>query len=370
MEKAYKFRIYPNTDQEALIQKTFGSCRFVFNYFLSRRIKLYEESKETLGLYACNRELTQLKKELKWLKEPDKWALQGANADLDQAYQNFFRRVKQGEKPGFPHFKSKKSKHKSYRTTQTNNSISVLDKHIKLPKLGLVSAKISKQVQGRILNATISQNPSGKYFVSICCTDVKIPQYESTGATVGIDLGLKALAITSDGQIFENPKYLRKSEKKLAKLQRQLSRKQIGSNNRNKARIKVARLHEHITNQRLDGIHKMTTGLVRNYDIICIEDLAVKNMVKNHCLAKSISDASWGEIRRQLAYKTKWQHKLLQVVDRYFPSSQLCGCGYRNKDVKNLNIREWICPECGGLHDRDVNAANNIHKEGLKLAVA
>lgn len=370
MEKAYKFRIYPNAGQEIQIQKTFGCTRFVYNYYLAKRIEMYKIDKTNLNYNACSADLKNLKMEFEWLREADSISIQSSLKDLEQAYQNFFRRIKQGEKAGFPKFKSKKNRHKSYKTKFNNGNIEVFDRQIKLPKLGLVECKTSKQVQGRILNVTISQNPSGKYFVSICCTNIEIPQYESTGATVGIDLGIKNLAITSDNQIFTNPKYFHKSEKKLIKLQRQLSRKQIGSNNRDKARIKVARLQEYISNQRADNIHKMTTQLVKDYDIICIEDLAVKNMIRNHKLTKSISDVAWGEIRRQLTYKIAWQHKELIIIDRYFASSQLCQCGYKNKDIKNLSVREWICPQCGKIHDRDINAANNILNEGLRLLSA
>jgi len=239
---------------------------------------------------------------------------------------------------------------------------------IKLPKLGYVKCTVSKEVQGRILSATISQNPSGKYFLSLCCTDVDIPQYERTGAMVGIDLGIKDFAITSDGEKFDNHKYLNKSAKKLAKLQRQLSRKTKGSNNRSKARIKVARLHEKIVNQRNDTLHKLSTNLVKTYDFIAIESLKVKNMVRNRKLAKSISDVSWGEFVRQLEYKLSWQHKHSIKVDSFFPSSQLYSvCGVKNPDVKNLGIRQWTCTECNTKHDRDINAAKNILNEGLRL---
>jgi len=204
--------------------------------------------------------------------------------------------------------------------------------------------------------------------VSVCCTDVEIPQYKSTSHAVGLDLGLKEFCITSEGEMVTNPRYLTKSQNKLAKLQRQLSRKTIGGNNHNKARIKVARCYEKISNQRLDFLHKLSTQLVKDYDIICIEDLQVKNMVRNRKLAKSISDVSWSEFVRQMQYKCDWQHKKLVKVDKFFPSSQLCNiCGYQNKDTKDLSVREWVCPKCGVNHDRDINASINILNEGIRL---
>ena len=350
------------------MQRTFGCSRFVYNYFLARRKEAYEAEKATLGYSKCCLELTQLKKELEWLQEVDATALQATLQNLDAAFQGFFRRVKKGEAPGHPRFKSKKNQRRSYRSKRVGENIAFDGYSIKLPKIGWVKAAGYSEISGRILNATVSQTPSGKYFVSLCCTDVEIQQHAQTGAIVGLDLGIKSHVATSDGQLCENHKYLRRSEKKLIREQRRLSRKPIGSKNRAKQRIRIARVHERIANQRSDNLHKLTSRLVREHDLICIEDLAVKNMVRNRRLAKSIADASWGELRRQIVYKCEWHGKRLQVIGRFFASSQLCSvCGYQNAEAMDLGVREWICLGCGVSHDRDVNAARNILNEGLRL---
>lgn len=368
MEYSYKFRIYPNKEQQNQIEQTFGCCRYVYNYYLTVRREAYEKDGIIFGFYNCCKDLTIQKNKNKWLCLSCCKALEQSLKDLDAAYKNFFRGIKQKKKVGYPKYKSKKDNRQSYRIQNDHNTIRIYDNKIKLPKLKLVKCKVSKKVEGRILNATISRNPTGQYYVSICCTDVEIKPFEKTGENVGIDLGIKDLAVCSNEIRYPNHKFYNKSEKKIAKLNRQLSRKSRGSNNRNKARIKLAKAYQKIVDQRKDAIHKMTTELVKSYDVICIEDLNVSGMMRNHKLAKHISDSSFYEIRRQLEYKTKWYGKELVVIDRFYPSSQTCHCcGAKYEGTKDLSVRKWTCSECGVEHDRDINAAINILNEGMCL---
>lgn len=368
MEKAFKFRLYPSKDQCLLMERTFGCCRFVYNDALAARIHAYQNVGVSLSKYDCVKRLPALKEQYPWLSEVDAIALQAAIENMDAAYQQFFKGLKAGRKVGFPKFKSKRRSKAVYRTKMVGSNIQVNGHAVKLPKLGWVKCKVSTPVTGRVVSATVSRSRSGKYFVSLCCTDVATDPLPATGTVVGIDLGLHDLVITSDGEKYPNPKYLKASEAKLARLQRQMSRKTKDSYRWNKARLQVARLQEHIANQRQDSLQKLTTELVRSYDVICLESLAPKNMVRNRKLSKSISDVAWGELTRQLQYKAEWYGRQVVQIDRFYPSSQLCSCcGFRNPVLKDLSIRSWVCPACGVQHDRDVNAAENILAEGLRL---
>lgn len=377
--KAYKFRLYPNSEQQLLIAKTIGSVRFVFNHMLEAWDTTYKETGKGLSYSKCSAMLPPMKKseDTSWLKEVDSMALQNATKDLANAFDRFFKKHSQ-----FPKFKGKKNTVQSYRTNNGHNgtSIEFVDSgaktKLKLPKLGLVAVTKSKEIKGRILNATITLNPSGKYYVSLLCEE-EISELPKTNSAVGIDLGITDFAILSNGQKVDNKGFTKKMEQKLKREQRKLSRrallaKQKGINlfeakNYQKQKKKVARLYEKMVNQRTDFLNKLSTDIIKNHDIICIEDLNVKGMLKNRKLSKAISDVSWSSFVVKLEYKALWYGREVVKIDRWFPSSQICSdCGHKD-GKKPLNIREWTCNNCGETHDRDINASINILNQGLLI---
>lgn len=359
--KTYKFKLEPTEEQKQLLAKHFGAVRFVYNYFLNERKRQYDENHKSDNYYAQAKKLTELKnnKNFVWLNEIYSLSLQYSLRQLETSYTRFYKKITK-----FPKFKSKKSK----SSFNIPKDIKVVNNKIYIAKFreGIKFVKDKRDIIGKIQNATISLTPTGKYFVSILTEQLYEP-LPKTGKKVGIDLGLKYLVITSDGKFYRNNKYIKKYQKKLAKAQKDLSRKKHGSNRYESQRLKVAKIHEKISNCRKDVLHKISSDLIKKYDIICVEDLSVKNMIKNKRLAKSIEDASWGTLVNFLQCKASWNNKIVSKIDRFYPSSQKCSkCGHINQKVKDLSVREWICPNCGTFHNRDINAAKNILTEGLR----
>ncbi len=357
--RAYKFELQPTQEQKVLLDKHLGCVRYIYNYFLNERKEQYQTKKKSDSYYKQAATLTELKKKEEniWLKEVNSQSLQFALRCLDTAYVNFFKgRAK------FPRFKSKKRKN-GFTIPQFAK---LENGRFYAPKFKEgIKVNVHREVKGKIGKCTISKTPTGKYFVSIVSEEQYKPK-EKTGAVCGVDLGLKDFVITSDGAKFKNNRYTKKYEKNLTKAQRHLSRKKKGSNSYEKQRRKVASIYEKITNSRLDNLHKVSHKLISDYDLIVLEDLNVKGMVKNHKLAKHISDASWGTFVRLLEYKADWNDKKIVKIGRFYPSSKTCcECGWINQDL-NLSIREWTCKN-GHILDRDLNAAKNILKEGLRI---
>ena len=359
IHRTYRFRLYPNKAQTELLAKHFGCARFVYNYFLNQRKEQYNLTGKSDNFYAQSKLLAELKKqeETAWLKEVNAQSLQYAVRCLEAAYTNFFKK-----RSKFPNFKSKRSKN-SFTVPQ---AVSIAGDRLFVPKFREgMKCRVHRAIKGKIGKVTISKTPSGKYFVSVS-TEEEYFQIEKSGKLVGVDLGLKSLVVTSEGEIFKNNRYTRKYGHKLALAQKHLSRKKKGSRGFENQRLKVARIYEKIANCRADYLHKCSISLVRRYDVICVEDLNIKGMVRNHHLSKSISDASWGSFIAMISYKAEWNDKKVVKIGRFEPSSQTCHvCGHINKQTKDLSVREWKCPACHAHHDRDVNAARNILRIGL-----
>ncbi|WP_058306048.1 IS200/IS605 family element RNA-guided endonuclease TnpB [Gracilibacillus massiliensis] len=364
--KAYKYRIYPTNEQAILIMKTIGCSRFVYNHFLDQWNTSYAETGKGLTYSACSKRLTDLKKQpdTEWLREVDKFSLQNALRNLADSFTRFF-----SLQNGKPQFKSKKHPIQSYTTHFTNHNIAILDKSIKLPKLGFVKCAKSREPQGRIVKATIRKQASGRFFVSILCEE-EIHELPKTDSAIGLDLGITDFAVFSDGHKENNHRFTAKMEAKLKREQRKLSKRALvakkngirlfEAKNYQKQKQKVARLHEKVMNQRNDFLNKLSTAIIQNHDVICMEDLHIKGMLRNHKLAKSISDVSWSSFVAKLQYKAEWYGRVIIKVDQWFPSSQSCSeCGHRD-GKKSLDIRKWMCPACHAQHDRDINASKNI----------
>ena len=364
MNKAYKFRIYPNTEQQIILAKTFGCVRFIYNQMLSDKINHYEETKQKL-----NNTPAQYKSKFPWLKEVDSLALANAQMNLQTAYNSFFRNTK----IGFPKFKSKKSNRRSYTTNCVNGNISIDNGFLKLPKVGLVKLKQHRLILSnyKLKSVTISQTPSGKYYASVLFEYENQIQEQELHDFLGLDFSMHGLYKDSNGNEPAYPRYYRQAEERLKREQRKLSLMQKGSKNRSKQRIKVANLHEKVANQRKDFLHKQSRQIVNAYDCVCIENLDMRSMSQSLNFGKSVTDDGWGMFVTFLKYKLEETGKRLVKVNKFFASSQICNvCGYKNTATKNLSIRAWDCPKCGAHHDRDINAAINIRNEGMRLVLA
>ena len=363
MLKSYKYKIIPNEEQKVLLNKHFGSIRFVYNHFLNERKREYETNKNTINYYDNCKSLTELKKqeEYSWLNEINSQSLQVSLKNLDDAYNGFFKK-----RTKFPKFKSKHTKN-SFKVPQFVN---IQNGKLRIPKFkNPIDIILHRTFSGTIKQCTISKTSTNEYFVSIL-VETEHKKLEKTGKSIGIDLGLKDFVITSDGYKYKNNRYTKRYQTKLKKAQQHLSRKKKGSNSYQEQKLKVARLHKKITNSRLDNLHKVSTELITKYDTIILEDLNIKGMMQNHKLAKHIADASWSNFITLLTYKAEWNDKQIVKIDRFFPSSKTCNCcGYINQNLK-LDMREWTCPSCHTKLDRDLNASKNILNEGYKIILS
>jgi putative transposase len=363
MLKAFKYRLYPTKAQADKINQNIGCARLVYNLMLNAKIEHYERTNKTLHVTPAS-----FKSDKAFLKNVDSLALANTQLNLEQAYRNFF---KNPEHFGFPQFKSKKHSRLSYKTNNQKDSIRFDGNRLKLPKVGYVKIIEHRQHEGEIKSVVVSHERSGEYYASVLCEVKEIQKLPETDKHVGIDLGLHDFIVCSDGKRVEAPKYFRKAEEKLAKRQRAFAKTVTDSKNHEKLRIKVAKCHQKIKNQRKDFLQKLSTKLIRENQVISLEDLSVKGLEANHCIAKSVADASFSKFVNMLEYKAERYGRRLVKIDRFYPSTQLCSsCGFQNKNIrgiKGLKVREWTCPCCGEVHDRDLNASRNIDKEGLKI---